>query len=63
MGCLNSIFKMWPDKNVVQWEKRTGGRGCEHPFEIKPHPTGFQKTLNIVISQQIFEQIDGFIFI
>ncbi len=41
MGCFNSIFKMWPDKNVVQGEKNTGGKGREGSFQVKQHPTGF----------------------
>ncbi len=34
MGCLNSIFKMWPDKNVVQGEEDTGGKGREGSFYV-----------------------------
>ncbi len=41
MECLNSIFKMWPDKNFVQGETNTGGKGREESFYIKQHPSGF----------------------
>ncbi len=29
MSCLNSIFRMWPHTNFVQWEENAGGRGRE----------------------------------
>ncbi len=41
MGCLNSIFKMWPDKSFVQGEKSIGSKGREGSFQVKQHPTGF----------------------
>ncbi len=41
MECLKSIFKMWPDKNFVQGEINTGGKGREESFQIKQHPSGF----------------------
>ncbi len=41
MGCLNRIFKMWPDERFVQGEKNTGGKGREGSFQVKQHPTGF----------------------
>ncbi len=41
MCCFNSIFKMRPDKNFVQGEKNTGGKGREVSFQVKQHPTGF----------------------
>ncbi len=41
MGCLDSIFKMWPDKNFVQREKNTGLKDHEESFQVKQHSTGF----------------------
>ncbi len=41
MECLNSIFKLWPDKSFVQGRKNTGSKGREKSFQIKQHPTGF----------------------
>ncbi len=35
MGCLNSIFKVWPDKRFVQGEKNTGVKGREGSFQVK----------------------------
>ncbi len=41
MGCLNRIFKTWPDESFVQGEKNIGGKGREGSFQVKQHPTGF----------------------
>ncbi len=41
MGCLNSIFKIFPDKNFVQEEKNTGSKGHRGSFHVNQHPTGF----------------------
>ncbi len=41
MGCLNSIFKMWPDKPVVRVEKNMGGNCRDGSFQIKQPPMGF----------------------
>ncbi len=41
MGCLNSIFKMWPGKGFGEGEKNTGDKGCEESFQVKQHPTDF----------------------
>ncbi len=38
MGC---IFKLWPDKNVVQGKKSTGGKDREGSFQAKQHAAGF----------------------
>ncbi len=27
MGCLISIFKVWPDKKIIQWEKNAESKG------------------------------------
>ncbi len=35
MGCLNSIFKMWPDKNFVQGKKMLGVRATKDLFRYK----------------------------
>ncbi len=37
---MNSIFKMWPDKNFVQGEKNAGGKGHEGSFQVKQHHVG-----------------------
>ncbi len=50
MGCLNSIFKLGPDENVVQGEKNIGGRGHEGSFQKKQHPTGFMTALTTLSS-------------
>ncbi len=41
MGCLNSMFKVWPVQRFVQEEKNIGGKGSEGSFQAKQHPTGF----------------------
>ncbi len=41
MGCLNSIFKTWPDERFVQGEKNNGGKGHEPSFQVKQNPAGF----------------------
>ncbi len=41
MGCLDSIFKMWPDKNFVQREKNTWRKDHEESFQVKQHSKGF----------------------
>ncbi len=32
---------MWPDKNFVQGEKNTEGKGREGSFQVKQNPTDF----------------------
>ncbi len=41
MGCLNRIFKVWPDERFLQGEKNIEGRGREGSFQVKQHLTGF----------------------
>ncbi len=41
MGYSNSIFKMWPDKKIVQGEKNDVGKGREGSFQIKQYSTRF----------------------
>ncbi len=41
MGCLNIIFKMWPDKKFVPGQKNTVVKGREGSFQVKQLPTGF----------------------
>ncbi len=41
MGCLDSIFKNWPDKSFVQGEKNAAGKGREGSLQVKQHSTGF----------------------
>ncbi len=38
---MSSIFKTFPEKNVVQGEKNAGGKRREGSREVKQHPTGF----------------------
>ncbi len=53
MGCLNSIVKMWPDKNFIQGAKNTGNKGREGSFQVKQHPTGFIGSAdNIIFSTE-----------
>ncbi len=35
MGCLNTIFKIWPDERFGQEEKNIGVKGREVSFRIK----------------------------
>ncbi len=49
MSCLNGIFKMLPDKDCVQGEKKTGGKGCEGSFQVNQHPTGFIGNADVII--------------
>ncbi len=49
MGCLNSIFKVWPDKGFVQGEKNTGGKVRELSFQVKQIPTGFVRSVDDII--------------
>ncbi len=32
MGCLNKIFKVWPDKNAVKCEKNAGIKVAKDGF-------------------------------
>ncbi len=51
IGCLNTIFKMCPDKNFVQGEKNTYGRDREGSLEIKRYPKDFiGRACNIIFS-------------
>ncbi len=49
MGSLNSIFKMWPDKDFVQGAKNTGVKGREGSFQVKQHSTGFTGSADDII--------------
>ncbi len=40
MGCLNSIFKIWPDKICTTGEKNTGRKGRLGSFQVKQNHTG-----------------------
>ncbi len=42
MGCVNSIFKICPDKNAE-------GKGGEGSFQRKHHPTGFSGSADDII--------------
>ncbi len=54
MGCLTSIFKMWPNKNFVQGEKNTGGKSSEGSFQVKQHLAGFIGTADdIIVSTEL----------
>ncbi len=35
MGCLNRIYKKWPDKHFVQGKEYAGGKGREGSFQVK----------------------------
>ncbi len=49
MSWLNSIFKMWTDKNFVLGDKNTGGKGREGSFQVKQHPVEFIGSADDVI--------------
>ncbi len=39
--CLNTIFKIWPDKNFVQGEKNAGSKGHKGSLKINRYPAYF----------------------
>ncbi len=52
IGCLNRIFKMWPDERFVQGEKNIGSKGREGSFQVKQHPTSFIGNSDIIFSTE-----------
>ncbi len=52
-GCLDSIFKMWPDKYFVQGEKNAGGKGRVGSFQIKQNLTDLNgSAYDIILSTE-----------
>ncbi len=49
MGFLNTMFKVWPNKDFVQGEKNTGGKGRKGSFQVKQRPTGFIGSIDDII--------------
>ncbi len=65
MGCLNSIFQVWPDKGFVQGGRGgdTGGKGRKGSFQVKQHPTGFLgSTDDIILSTEPGVEDDSQVF-
>ncbi len=49
LGCLNSIFKIWPDKICTMGEKNTGRKGREGSVQVKQHHTGLIVSADYII--------------
>ncbi len=50
LGCLNSIFKMWPYKHFLERDKNSGDKDHEGSFRIRQPPTGFIDSVDDIIS-------------
>ncbi len=53
MGCLNRMFKVWPDERFVQRENNIEAKGRKGSIQVKRHCTGFiGSTDNIIFSTE-----------
>ncbi len=65
MGCLDSIFQVWPDKGVVQGEKNTRGKGRKGSFQENSIPRALLAALTTLSSalSVVFKTIPKFLVV